>query len=94
MTPKTFASIWNTSFMAAWLAAPPIQLPAMAVMPRHISGSTAAGAIAFHSNSAMGPPITTVSDAVKNMISAFGPRRSVAGRSMASVSSTSVAGSR
>ena len=45
-------------------------------------------------SSATGPPITTLKAAAKNMTSAFGPRRSVAGRSMASVRSTSVAGSR
>ena len=45
-------------------------------------------------SSATGPPITTLKVPAKNMASAFGPRRSVAGRSMASVSSTSVAGSR
>ena len=42
----------------------------------------------------MGPPITTLKVPAKNMTRALGPRRSVAGRSVASVSSTSVAGSR
>ena len=58
---KTFGSIWKTSFMAAWLAAPPIQLPAIAVMPRHSSGSTLAGASVFQMSSATGPPSMTLS---------------------------------
>jgi hypothetical protein len=94
MTPNTLGSIWNTSFIAAWFAAPPIQLPAIAVMPRHSSPSTDPGAMACQSINAMGPPMTTLSAAAKNMMSAFGPSRSVAGKSIASVSRTNVAGSR
>jgi hypothetical protein len=45
-------------------------------------------------NSAIGPPSTTVTVPTKNIASAFGPSRSVAGRSIDSVSSTSVAGNR
>ena len=44
--------------------------------------------------SAIGPPIITLTVPAKNMVRALGPSRSVAGRSMASVRSTSVAGSR
>ena len=45
-------------------------------------------------SNATGPPSTTLKVPAKNIASAFGPRRSVAGKSMASVSRTSVAGSR
>ncbi len=94
MLPKTSLSIWNTSFIAAWLAPPPIQLPATAVKPRHASPSTVSGLMKLQITIASGPPISTPSVPVKNMMSAFGPSRTIAGMSMARVSRISVAGSR
>ncbi len=41
--PNIVASTPKTSFMAAWLAPPPIQLPATVAMPRHVSPATVSG---------------------------------------------------
>src|SRR3546814_8549964 len=41
--PNKVASTSKTSFIAAWFAPPPIQLPAMVVIPRQVSPATVSG---------------------------------------------------
>ena len=88
----------KTSFMAAWLAPPPIQLPATVANPRQMASGptppTVSGLMKENTRIANGPPSTMLTVAVANMISACGPSRMMPGMSMLSVRSTSVAGSK
>ena len=87
----------NTSFIAAWFAPPPIQEPAIVVIPRHISSGlapTMSGATALKNKILSGPPIITPTVPVKNMINAFGPNLTTSLKSMLSVKRINAAGSR
>ena len=100
------ATIWlkrasltsKTSFMAVWLAPPPIQLPATVVRPRQTASGppppTVSGLTAPTAMSATGPPTMIPTVPVRNMAMAFHPSRMMAGRSTERVRRTSVAGRR
>ena len=84
--------------MAAWLAPPPIQAPAVVVMPRQMafgpSGFSSDGSNAPMIASATGAPTMMPVVPVRNRMMALGPSRAIALRSQARVSSTSAIGSR
>ena len=95
---KRLSLTLNTSFMAVWLAPPPIQLPAMVVSPRQTASGpwppTTSGAKNDTSKMASGPPMMIPADPVRNMIRAFGPRCRMDFMSMLRVNRTRLAGSR
>ena len=84
--------------MAAWLAPPPIQLPATVVNPLQISsGPVPANQSGFKLETiinAMGPPIIIPTVAVKNIINAFEPKFMIPLKSMLKHSKTKLAGSK
>ena len=86
------------SFMAAWLAPPPIQLPARVVIPRQMSlaadPAKVSGEIALTAIKAIGPPIIIPKVPVKNIIPALGPRRIIPFKSTLIVNKTKAAGKR
>ena len=85
----------NSSFIAAWLAAPPIQLPATAENPRHnVSSRNISGDTHLAIPKLMGPLITIAILAAKNMAIAFQPNPSILGTSMDKVINSKLAGSR
>ena len=97
MAAKRLSLTLKISFIAVWLAPPPIQLPAMVDKPRHSSdGSTAIkpGATEETSSSATGPPRMMPRVAAKNMMSALGPKLIIPFKSMPRHSSIKLAGSR
>ncbi len=87
-----------TSFIAAWLAPPPIQLPAIVVIPRQTASGPAppiiSGNTAETSSKAIGPPMTIPKVPVKNRIRALEPRPKTALTSRLKVSKTIQAGNR
>ena len=84
------------SYIEAWFAPPPIQLPAKVVMPLQIASGpcppTASGDIAAIVIKASGPPIITPTVPVKNIISAFGPSLKTSFKSILNVSKIKLAG--
>ena len=98
ITEKISPPTSNISFIEAWFAPPPIQLPATVVMPRHTASGpcppTIVGSTALTTNIARGPPITIPSVPTKNIISALGPKFKIAFKSMLIVKSIKQAGNK
>ena len=92
--PNMVASTSNTSRMAAWLAPPPIQEPATVVIPRQVSPAMVSGWITRIASKATRAPSMTPTVPVRNMMTAFGPSRTMALKSIATHSSTSELGRR
>ena len=88
------ASTWNTSFIAAWLAPPPIQLPVSVVMPRQVSPATVSGCTRPITLNDTTAPSITPRVPVRNITSAFGHSRTMPPMSIDTQNSTSDAGSR
>ena len=85
----------NNSFMAAWLAAPPIQLPATAEKPRHkVSSINISGEIHLAIPRLIGPLMMIAILAAKNIAMAFQPRPNIFGTSIDKVISSKLAGNR
>ena len=91
--PNSVESTANTSFIAAWLAPPPIQLPASVAMPLQVSPATVSGWMTPRAVNDTTAPSMTPTVPVRNMMMAFGPRRRIAPRSMAMQNSASELGS-
>src|SRR3546814_17549610 len=72
------ASTANTSFIAAWLAAPPIQLPAIVVMPRQVPPAPVDGWIKPTAAHATTAPRLTPTAPLSNMLTALVPRLTTA----------------
>src|SRR5690606_27611466 len=87
-----------TSFIAAWFAPPPIQLPATVVMPRQTASGPAPSNTSGNSrltiSNAIGPPMTTPRVPVRNKISSLGPSRRIDFKSKLKVNNTKHAGSK
>ena len=88
----------NISFIAAWFAPPPIQLPATVVRPRHTASGpappTISGAKTDTTIIARGPPMIIPAVPVKNMTNALGPNFIILGRSILIVNSTKLVGNK
>ncbi len=91
--PNRVESTAKTSFIAAWLAPPPIQLPASVAMPLQVSPATVSGWMMPSARKDTMAPSITPAVPVRNMMIALGPSRSIATRSMAMQNSASELGS-
>ena len=82
--------------MAVWLAPPPIQLPARVASPLHAASKSKPPTVSGEKRAVMriaiGPPIIMPTVAVKNMINALGPSRTIPFKSVLRVIKINEAG--